>query len=84
MVHGDANDHNVLVDSGRYDWAAGMFPGLVDPSPGYRGMRFAETFGLSAAESMACALPVVGTRVGALTDLLPGADLARMGDAELP
>jgi O-acetylhomoserine (thiol)-lyase len=35
----------VLVDSGRYDWTAGMFPGLVDPSPGYRGMRFAETFG---------------------------------------
>ena len=35
----------VLVDSGRYDWAAGLFPGLVDPSPGYRGMRFAETFG---------------------------------------
>ncbi len=35
----------VLVDGGRYDWTAGMFPGLVDPSPGYRGMRFAETFG---------------------------------------
>ncbi len=35
----------VLVDSGRFDWAAGMFPGLVEPSAGYRGMRFAETFG---------------------------------------
>jgi O-acetylhomoserine (thiol)-lyase len=35
----------VLVDGGTYDWAAGRFPGLVDPSPGYRGMRFAETFG---------------------------------------
>ena len=35
----------VLVDSGRFDWSAGMFPGLVEPSAGYRGMRFAETFG---------------------------------------
>jgi O-acetylhomoserine (thiol)-lyase len=35
----------VLVDSGRFDWSAGLFPGLVEPSPGYRGMRFAETFG---------------------------------------
>ena len=35
----------VLVDGGRYDWPAGRFPGLVEPSPGYRGMRFAETFG---------------------------------------
>ena len=35
----------VLVDSGRFDWEAGMFPGLVEPSAGYRGMRFVETFG---------------------------------------
>ncbi len=35
----------VLVDSGRFDWSAGMFPGLVEPSAGYRGMRFVETFG---------------------------------------
>lgn len=35
----------VLVDSGRFDWAAGAFPGLVEPSAGYRGMRFVETFG---------------------------------------
>ena len=35
----------VLVDGGTYDWSAGKFPGLVEPSPGYRGMRFAETFG---------------------------------------
>ncbi len=35
----------VIVDGGRYDWTAGRFPGVSEPSPGYRGMRFAETFG---------------------------------------
>jgi len=35
----------VLVDSGAYDWGAGRFPGVTEPSPGYRGMRFFETFG---------------------------------------
>ncbi len=44
--------------------------------------RFAETFGLSAAEAMAAGLPVAASRVGALTDLLPDADLAPMGDAD--
>jgi O-acetylhomoserine (thiol)-lyase len=35
----------VLVDGGTFPWADGRFPGLVEPSAGYRGMRFAETFG---------------------------------------
>jgi O-acetylhomoserine (thiol)-lyase len=35
----------VIVDSGRYDWSRGLFPGVTEPSPGYRGMRFFETFG---------------------------------------
>ena len=35
----------VIVDSGAYDWGAGRFPGVTEPSAGYRGMRFHETFG---------------------------------------
>ena len=35
----------VIVDSGRFDWANGKFPGMIDPSPGYHGLRFFETFG---------------------------------------
>ena len=35
----------VIVDSGRFDWANGKFPGMVEPSPGYHGLRFFETFG---------------------------------------
>jgi O-acetylhomoserine (thiol)-lyase len=35
----------VLVDAGTFPWQDGRFPGLVEPSPGYRGLRYAETFG---------------------------------------
>ncbi|MGD9573386.1 MAG: O-acetylhomoserine aminocarboxypropyltransferase/cysteine synthase family protein [Thermoleophilia bacterium] len=35
----------VLVDGGVFPWEDGRFPGLVDPSPGYRGLRYSETFG---------------------------------------
>ncbi len=42
--------------------------------------RAAETFGLAAAEAMAAGVPVVGTRVGALPDLLEEEDLVPPGD----
>ena len=35
----------VVVDSGTYPWDTGRFPGVTEPSPGYRGMRYYETFG---------------------------------------
>ena len=35
----------VLVDAGTFPWGDGRFPALVEPSPGYRGLRYAETFG---------------------------------------
>ena len=35
----------VVVESGRFDWANGKFPGMTEPSPGYHGVRFYETFG---------------------------------------
>ncbi len=43
--------------------------------------RSAETFGLAAAEAMAAGLPVAATRMGALPDLVPAAQLAPPGDA---
>jgi len=42
--------------------------------------RFVESFGLSAAEAMAAALPVAATSVGALSELLPARDLVASGD----
>ncbi len=35
----------VLVESGRFPWGNGRFPLLSEPSPGYHGKVFTETFG---------------------------------------
>jgi len=35
----------VLVEGGKFPWDNGKFPGMTEPSPGYHGVRFYETFG---------------------------------------
>lgn len=37
----------MVVDSGKFDWAANAkrFPQFNDPSPGYHGLKFVDTFG---------------------------------------
>jgi O-acetylhomoserine (thiol)-lyase len=35
----------VVVESGNFPWDNGKFPGMTEPSPGYHGVRFYETFG---------------------------------------
>lgn len=35
----------VIVESGRFPFDNGKFPTMTDPSPGYHGVRFYETFG---------------------------------------
>jgi O-acetylhomoserine/O-acetylserine sulfhydrylase len=35
----------VIVDSGKFNWANGKFPVFTEPSPGYHGLNFWETFG---------------------------------------
>ena len=35
----------VIVESGRFPWDNGNFPGMTEPSDGYHGVRFYETFG---------------------------------------
>jgi len=37
----------VVVDSGNFDWGkhGKRFPEMVEPSPGYHGLRFWDTFG---------------------------------------
>ncbi len=35
----------VMVESGRFPWDNGKFPGMTEPSTGYHGVKFFETFG---------------------------------------
>jgi O-acetylhomoserine (thiol)-lyase len=35
----------LIVESGRFPWGNGNFPGMTTPSPGYHGVIFHETFG---------------------------------------
>jgi O-acetylhomoserine (thiol)-lyase len=35
----------IIVDSGKFAWDNGRFPGFVEPSPGYHGLKFWEFFG---------------------------------------
>ena len=35
----------VVVESGKFDWGNGNFPDMTEPSQGYHGIRFWETFG---------------------------------------
>ncbi|PHH73018.1 hypothetical protein CDD80_4095 [Ophiocordyceps camponoti-rufipedis] len=54
----------VIVDAGRFDWAShgSRFPQFVEPSEGYHGLRFCETFGSETAF-------IVRARVEILRDL---------------
>ena len=40
----------MIIDSGKFDWAknAKRFPQFNDPSPGYHGLKFVDTFGALA------------------------------------
>ena len=53
----------VIVDSGKFDWTNGKFPQITEPSPGYHGLKFSETFGELAF--------IIKTRVEGLRDLGP-------------
>ncbi|CAO3666676.1 Homocysteine synthase [Rhizopus azygosporus] len=35
----------VVIDSGKFPWNNGKFPDFTEPSPGYHGMKFWDTFG---------------------------------------
>jgi O-acetylhomoserine (thiol)-lyase len=42
--HGTAMG-GVIVESGKFPWDNGRFPAMMEPSKGYHGVRFYETFG---------------------------------------
>ena len=53
----------VIVDSGKFDWTNGKFPGLVEPDPSYHGLRFVEALGPLAY--------IIKARVQLLRDIGP-------------
>lgn len=58
--HGSAMG-GLIVDGGKYNWGNGKFPQFTEPSAGYHGMKFWETFGNIAF--------IVRCRVEGLRDL---------------
>lgn len=53
----------IIVDSGKFNWANGKFPELVEPDPSYHGLSYVQTFGPAAY--------IVKARVQLLRDLGP-------------
>ncbi|MGI9862320.1 homocysteine synthase [Moorella naiadis] len=53
----------VIVDAGKFNWANGKFPELVEPDPSYHGISYVQTFGPAAY--------IVKARVQLLRDLGP-------------
>ncbi len=53
----------IIVDSGKFHWAQGNFPGINEPSRAYHGMKIGETFGPIAY--------IIKARVEGLRDLGP-------------
>jgi O-acetylhomoserine (thiol)-lyase len=53
----------IIIDSGKFPWDNGKFPYLSEPSPGYHGMKFWETFGNLAF--------IIRARVEGLRDMGP-------------
>lgn len=35
----------IIIDGGNFNWGSGKFPGFTEPSEGYHGLNFWETFG---------------------------------------
>lgn len=59
----------VIVDSGKFKWDNGKFPGLTEPDPSYHGLKYWETFGnLPGLGNIAF---IIKLRVHLLRDLGP-------------
>ena len=59
----------VIVDSGKFDWGSGKFPQFTEPSEGYHGLKFWETFG--AGSPFGNIAFIIKARVEGLRDVGP-------------
>ncbi len=60
----------VIVDGGTFPWDNGRFPSFTEPSPGYHGLNFWETFGPEGVLGANVAF-IIRTRVEGLRDFGP-------------
>ena len=60
----------VIVDAGTFPWNNGKFPTFTEPSPGYHGLNFWETFGPEGPLGANLAF-IIRARVEGLRDLGP-------------
>ncbi len=58
----------VVVEGGKFPWDNGKFPGMTEPSPGYHGVKFYETFG-DFGFSMRCRLEALRVFGAALSPM---------------
>ncbi|KAJ2818296.1 hypothetical protein IWW50_005864 [Coemansia erecta] len=60
----------VVIDAGSFPWNNGRFPGFTEPSDGYHGLKFWDTFGPDGPSGINMAF-IVRARVESLRDLGP-------------
>ena len=60
----------VITDAGTFDWSSGKFPMFTEPSEGYHGLRFWDTFGPDGPLGVNAAF-ILRARVEGLRDLGP-------------
>ena len=58
----------VVVEGGKFPWDNGKFPGMTEPSPGYHGVKFYETFG-DFGFSMRCSMETLRVFGAALSPM---------------
>ncbi|MEJ2004290.1 MAG: O-acetylhomoserine aminocarboxypropyltransferase/cysteine synthase [Cyclobacteriaceae bacterium] len=61
----------VIVDSGNYNWGNGKFPQFTEPSEGYHGLNFWETFGFNNPLDLPNIAFAIRARVEGLRDFGP-------------
>jgi O-acetylhomoserine (thiol)-lyase len=61
----------IIVDGGNFNWANGKFPQFTEPSEGYHGLKFWETFGEGNPLGMPNVAFIIRARVEGLRDYGP-------------
>jgi len=61
----------VIIDSGNFDWGNGKFPQFTEPSEGYHGLKFWETFGFDNELGLPNVAFAIRARVEGLRDFGP-------------